>query len=338
MMTERKKTRFGLRLAAFLLAAVLFFGITWAAGWLLMPQRKEYGSLWEQYGQEAENSLDVLFLGSSIVYCDVAPGWIWEESGLRSWVMAGPEQTMSLTYYYLREAVKTQKPRVVVLEGTSLLFRKYQSYSRANVSTMPLGLNRLAAVFRATERAEWKGLLFPLYNYHARWTDMEWAEAEEHLHPDTDALAGYMLLTGSTPQTPRINTDRVLQEDTYRENLAWLGKIRDYCRDRGMRLIVYLAPAAARTPEEATERIGDDLRSMEIELLDLSDLAPELQIDDSSDWYDFLHFNVSGAEKFSRWWGKLLASELMPDPAADDADWEARLAELERRKEEAGSG
>ncbi len=98
-MKEKKKAPFGLRLTAFLLALVLFLGVTWAGGRLLMPQRKEYGSLWEQYLREPENSLDLLFLGSSIAYCDVAPAWIWEESGLRSWVMAGPEQTLSLTYY-----------------------------------------------------------------------------------------------------------------------------------------------------------------------------------------------------------------------------------------------
>ncbi len=337
-MKEKKKAPFGLRLTAFLLALVLFLGVTWAGGRLLMPQRKEYGSLWEQYLREPENSLDLLFLGSSIAYCDVAPAWIWEESGLRSWVMAGPEQTLSLTYYYLREALKTQKPKLVVLEASALFFDKYQNYSRANVSTMPLSANRLRATLRAVEKAEWKGLLFPLYNYHGRWTEVRREELEEHLHPRQDALAGYMPLSRALPQTPRVNEDRVLQEAVYRENLRWLGRLREYCRKKETRLLLYLSPSAARTPPELTERIRADAEDMGIELWNLSDLAPELGIDNDLDWYDPLHFNISGAEKFSRWWGRTLKEEIAPAPGADAEAWEARLRELLRRREELQSG
>ena len=321
-------------IAAFLAAALLFLLLSWGAGALLRPNRTAYGSMWPAYLRETRDSADVLFFGSSLVYCDIAPAWIWAESGLRSFVMAGPEQTMALTYFSLREALKTQSPRLAVLEASSLLFRRYQDYSRANVSAMPLSMNRLAAVFRATERAEWKGLLFPLYNYHARWTDIRRREAEEHLHPAGDPLAGYTPLARSIPQTPRINRDRVPEEETYRENLVWLKKIGDLCRKKSVRLLVYLAPSAARTPVEITERIGADVRALGLDFLDLSDIAPELPVDDGLDWYDPLHFNVRGAEKFSRWWGRTLAGQLTPDPAADREAWDRRLEELARRSEE----
>ena len=335
---EKRKPYLGLRLLAFFLALLLFLSLTWLAGWLLMPQRKEYGSLWEQYRQEPADSLDLLFFGSSIVYCDVAPAWIWAESGLRSWVMAGPEQTLALTYYYMKEALKTQSPRLVVLEGSSLLFRKYQDYSRANISTMPFSLSRFAAVFRAAERSEWKGLLFPLYNYHARWTEAEWPELEEHLRPETDMMAGYTPLARSIPQEPRINHDRVPEEETYLSNLSWLKKIRDLCEKKGISLLVYLSPSAARTPREVTERIGADVEEMGIQFLDLSDVAPELGINDDLDWYDPLHFNISGAEKFSRWWGRTLDGELAPDPEAEQSFWQERLDALQARKDELQSG
>jgi hypothetical protein len=325
-------------MTAFLLALAMLLSMTWLLGWLLMPQRKEYGSLWEQYRQEPKDSLDALFFGSSVVYCDVAPAWIWEESGLRSWVMAGPEQTMSLTYYYLREALKTQSPKLAAVEATGLLFKEYQNYSRANVSTMPLSLNRLAAVFRATERSEWKGLLFPMYNYHARWTDVHRKDVEEHLHPVEDPFAGYTALNRAIPQTPRINRDRVLDEDVYGKQLGWLEKIRDYCEKRGVRLVVSLSPAAARTAPEQTERIAADLETLGIELWDLSGLAEELGIDDELDWYDPLHFNIAGAEKFSRWWGRTLAKELEPDPAADRNAWEKKLKALLERRNQLQSG
>ena len=67
---------------AFLLAAVLFFTISWKLGQLLMPIRTVYGSDWEAYLQEEPDSHDILFFGSSLVYCDVIPAILWEETGL----------------------------------------------------------------------------------------------------------------------------------------------------------------------------------------------------------------------------------------------------------------
>ena len=138
-------------IAAFLAALLLFLLLSWGAGWLLRPNRTEFGSMWAAYLREPKNSVDVLFFGSSLVYCDIAPAWIWDESGLQSYVMAGPEQTIPLTYYYIREACRSQKPQTVMLEATGMFYQKYQNYTRANIGYMPLTGNRIAATFAAAE-------------------------------------------------------------------------------------------------------------------------------------------------------------------------------------------
>ncbi len=332
MRNGEKRTRIWVKLAAFALAAILFAGITWAAAWLFMPQRKSFGSLWEQYLQEPENTVDVLFFGSSLVYCDVAPALIWETSGLTSWVMAGPEQTMPITFYYVREALKTQTPRIIVLEVSSLMFKKYQNYSKANVASMPLSLNRLGAVFQGAEREEWKGLLFPLFNYHYRWTEIERKDVEEHLHPGTDRLAGYNLLTNVRPQTPALFSGRAIDPPVYEENLRFLEKLRDYCDEKGVRLLLYLTPSVARTPKELTDRVVQDVEALNMEILDLSDLAEEIGIDNERDWYDGLHFNLLGAEKFSRWWGTELQSLKVAPGGRETELWQSRVNYLEGKR------
>ena len=337
-MKERKETSLLLRTTAFLLALALLLSCCWFSGWLLMPKRRSYGSLWEQYRQEDKDSLDLLFFGSSVVYCDVAPAWIWEESGLRSWVMAGPEQTMPLTYYYIREALKTQRPRLILLEVTGLLFREYENYSKANVSTMPLSLNRLAATLTAVEREERKGLLFPMFNYHYRWTEIKGEELSRRLRRETDPLAGYTPLGRAIPQERRINEDRDPDPEVYEKNLRYLARIRNFCRKKGVELQLYLSPSAAELPPELRERISGDLAALEIPYMDLSELAPEIGIDYGLDWYDPLHFNLSGAEKFSRWWGETLSARLTPDPDADGDAWRERLEALRRSAEEVQSG
>jgi len=81
MVNDMRKTR---QILAFITALVLFIGISWTASWLLMPVRTTYGGTWDHYLHEEADSVDVLFFGSSLSYCDVIPAVIWEETGLHS--------------------------------------------------------------------------------------------------------------------------------------------------------------------------------------------------------------------------------------------------------------
>ena len=60
-------------IAAGLVSALLFVILSYTAGWLLMPPRVNYGSTWSRYLQEPENSIDVLYFGSSLTYCNIVP-------------------------------------------------------------------------------------------------------------------------------------------------------------------------------------------------------------------------------------------------------------------------
>ena len=318
-------------IAAFLAAALLFLLLSWGAGALLRPNRTAYGSVWPAYLRETRDSADVLFFGSSLVYCDIAPAWIWAESGLRSFVMAGPEQTIPLSYYYIREALRTQSPQIVMLELTGMFYAQYQNYTRANISYMPLSLNRIAATFTAAESALRFGLLYPLYDYHDRWTSVTADELRFNIAPQNDPYAGYTLLTDECDaSTPYERDDLTAGSDVYRDNLRWLEKIRDFCAEQGSELALFIAPSVSRIPAAMLQTLREDLSERGMSLTEFNEILPELDIDDGSDWYDTLHFNVRGAEKFSRWLGRYLArrTEARADDETD-ALWSERLRALE---------
>ena len=325
-------------IAAFLAALLLFLCLSWGMGVLPRPERMQYGSMWQAYRAEPRDSLDVLFFGSSLVYCDVAPAWVWAESGLRSFVMAGPEQTIPITYYYIREACRTQSPQLIMLEVTGMFYQKYQNYTRANIDYMPLTANRLGATFAAAERELVTELLFPLFAYHDRWDTIEREELQTKLsQPAADPLAGYTFLRDAcAPPDYAERAEFTADSDTYRENLQWLTRIRDFCDRRDIPLLLYFAPSAGRIPAAAMETLRADVSALGLTLTDLNEALPELGIDDTRDWYDFLHFNARGAEKFSRWLGADLAETQDLTPASgEDAAWAERLAYLEKLAGEA---
>lgn len=326
------KTR---QIIAFITALVLFVGISWTAAWLLMPVRTTYGGTWDFYLQEEEGSVDVLFFGSSLSYCDVIPAVIWEETGLHSYVLAGPEQTVPIMYHYIREACQSQKPQLIAAEVTNVFYRPYQHYTKANISYMPFGVNRFAATFAAAEQEERFGLLFPLFNYHYRWTDVEREEIQAHLSPGDDLTAGYTLLTKSCEAPTDTVLDYSSDTENYRRNVDYLGKLKSFCDKEGIELLLYITPSAGKIPEEALYALRSDLQTMGIILQDYNEELDALALDNDLDWYDPLHFNLRGAEKFSRF----LAAELdegysLNAGSGDAALWQRRAEHINAALEE----
>lgn len=298
-------------MAAAVLSLLILCGVIWPLGGrLLMPQRTTFGANWGAFLQEEKNSMDAIFFGSSLVYCDIRPDCFTEESGLSAYVLAGPEQNMALTYYYIREALKTQSPSVIFVEMTEMYFPESNGFQKTNIGYMPWSANRLEAVFRAAQKEEWPGLLFPICNYHDRWKEITSQELLQNLKGyQTDRYRGYTYLEEIAIQEGF--SEKQVDAKEYEYNLKWFQKTAKLARDRGITLVAYITPCCQRLPEHLTDRIRRDAAREGISLLDCNQSFEEFGFDLQRDFYDSLHTNYRGAEKVSRWMGKK-TRELLP--------------------------
>ena len=74
--------------------------------------------------ENEENTVDVLFLGSSHMYTNVNTGMLWSDYGIAAYDLGGADQPFWNTYYFMTEALKTQKPKVIVAEIYSATVQK----------------------------------------------------------------------------------------------------------------------------------------------------------------------------------------------------------------------
>lgn len=315
--------------AAILIAVVIFVCATYIPAWLLTPPRADYGATWDRYLQEEPDTIDVLYFGSSIVYCDVIPAVVWEETGLASYVMAGPEQTFSITYYYLREACETQSPQAVVLELNGMFFPKYQNYAKVNLSYMPWSANRVLAALYGAEPEEKLGSLFPLYNYHDRIYSVTQEEIDKRLSPEADPYAGYTLLLTAREQTEYPDRDYLTDTDDYRSNLDYLQKIAAFCAGRDIQLVLYFAPVHCYVPEASLRALEQAVESVPHALYFNCNGGDWPELDPVTDWYDFLHLNLYGAVPFSRRFGQELLKLDLQATQNDSALWQERLRTIQ---------
>ena len=236
---------------------------------------------------------------------------------------------MPIMYYYVREACKTQSPQLVACEVTNVFYKPYQSYTKANISYMPFGLNRLGATLAGAEKEELFGLLFPLYNYHYRWTTVETEEMELRLSPADDMTAGYTLLTQSCDPPSPTSLDYSSDTENYRRNVEYLAKLKEFCDSEGIELLLYITPSCGRIPEDALDTLRADLEAIGVTLRDLNEDIDELGLDYETDWYDPLHFNLRGAEKFSRFLSGELSSMYELEPGSGNEElWQARAEHI----------
>lgn len=295
--------------AAFAVLAAVVLGLL---GNILRPAHTTYGSTWNAFLAEPKDSIDVLFLGSSYAYCDWNPGAMYGESGLTGYVMAGGEQTVGITYYYLKEALKTQSPSVVVMEGSSLFFERYEGFTQINVGYMPWGANKLGAIFEFSQPELRTGLLFDLYFYHDRWKELTAADVKKALPAYRgDDLKGHTPVEGvfvSETGVPAVSGVMRSEED-YLDNLRTFERIAALCREEGIDLIVTVNPTYGQFTQEIYSRIeADVLAAGATRFVSWANAFDEIGLDAERHLYDGDHLNREGAVVLSRFTGRYLRS------------------------------
>ena len=144
------------RLGRIFLFFLIFFMLVWYGSRIVEPKDNL-----DQYGMkdvsangilsEGKDSIDVLFLGDSLVYSSISPMEMYEKEGFTSYLCSTPAQPLYYTKSLLERTLQNQSPKLVVLEADTF-FRDF-------LATDP-------AVEKIKE-------LFPLFEYHDRWKNLQ---------------------------------------------------------------------------------------------------------------------------------------------------------------------
>lgn len=313
---------------AFALFICALAGFCYAAAAVLRPKDADFGADWDAFLAEEKNSADVMFFGSSLVYCDVVPAVIWRECGARAYVLAGGEQTIPQTYYYIRQALRTQSPQVIFVELSGMFFKKYTGFQEANIGYMPYSLNRLRAALETAEPSLRPLLalcppqLLTIAKQHRRLSSLT-GDDFRLAFSRSSRTAGYTFLSRTETGVRGVQTrGTVINEENYATALDYLGRIKALCLEKGVTPVFYITPSYYRYSPELIARLRADA-----DFIDFNDDFDSLGIDIKTDFFDILHFNFRGAEKFSaKLAGLLPGLGVSPsDPERSSGVWRARL-------------
>ncbi len=318
-----------LKIAAALLVMVL---VLFTLQRILMPKyvsEAQDGRLVAEYYDSAQNH-DVVFVGDCEVYENISPVKLWQDYGISSYVRGSPQQLIWHSYYLMEDTLRFETPKAFVFNVLSMKYGEPQNeaYNRLALDGMKWSESKVNSINASmTEEEDFLSYVFPLLRFHSRWSELK-AEDFEYAFKKVPQLSinGYLMRV----DVDGIDELRKGQElgDYTIADVCWeyLDKMRTLCEEKGVELILMKAPT--NTPkvywyDQWDAQVKAYAEKHGLRYYNFLENIDEIGLDYNTDTYDRgFHLNLSGAEKLSTYFGKILVEELGLTSHHGDAEYE----------------
>ena len=247
---------------------------------------------------EEKNSVDVIFLGDSLVYSSVSPMEIWNEYGYTTFNCAESAQLTSNAYKQLEVALEKQKPKVVMMES-SVLFRD------------PKNQDIFDKIVYEIKK------YLPIISQHNNW--------KKYLSSDTeykwinyDKGYKYIKIVRPTRNNNRnYMNKKTLTKSIPEENLEAFDKIVELCKKNNIKLVLMSLPTQKTWNYDRHNTVKKYAEEKNVDFIDIN--LEDIGLDWSVDTRDKgSHVNSYGSKKVSKFIGKYLTdTNLVVDHRSD---------------------
>lgn len=261
-----------------------------------------------------EDSIDVMFFGSSHMFVNVNTAVLWDEYGIAAYNLGGSEQRLWNTYYYMKEALKTQTPKVLVVDCYGATFSgDYQEQSGIikNTFGMKLSLDKIEAI-KVSAPDDHLLYLLGYPGFHGRYTALSEADFLPY-----KGIAGYDTWKGHhfmgeinesianiKPENPGAVTGT---QPLTEKNEKYLKEIIALAKEHEIPLLLISTPYCVPEYEEQIyNRIAEIADENDVPYVNYNLKYEELGLDFATDFADGHHLNYLGTPKLTRNLGNYL--------------------------------
>ena len=284
-----------------------------------------------------KNTADVLFLGSSHGVTSFLPQELYNQYGITSYNLSCEQQGMVTSYYWLKEALRYQSPKVVVLECYFCFpymveepLNTEESYTRKAIDFMkwsPVKAEAVKTICEVDDNQDVWSYYFPNVRYHTRWENLDRNDYRYREMAGRAGLKGFAPLyfhlgeegEGFVPHEAGETEECAEMAPLMRE---YLDKINDLCREKDITLILTITPAMAA---DHTKCNAVQAYAAEKELAFISfneqDVYQQMDYQIMVDNCDNGHPNIWGAAKVTNYLGGVLQEQFAIE-SKEHPQWE----------------
>lgn len=269
------------------------------------PDYRSYQTIGGFY-EEADDSLDAVYLGSSNCYAFWNALVAWHNHGLAVYPYASPDQPFYATEYLIREVRKTQPDARFIVSVNSVDADDLDaSGAHYLLNYMPDSGEKRALTDRLSDlmgydlldRLEFR---FPWLRLRELWYD----RLINGPVPELDGFNGagtYADYLGGAEDISDEYLDSDLRTAVPETLMETIDSLLDYCDREAVEVLFVSVPRAEKTGETMgrINTVCDIIRARGYGVLDLSDQTGALGLDLTQDFYNDKHTNIHGSVKFT---------------------------------------
>jgi len=309
---------------------IIILGLIIVSAWILANQLDDdvnhIKSLWHDIYALENNSVDIVFLGSSHANSSFDTEVFYNITGNTSFNLGSSSQTPANGYHILREFLKRQNPRILVQEIYWDVMTEDIEVSAVNsqhLTYMRPGANGAAIFFNTLSPKEKETFIMKGLNPFYRLKGITIRKLSSRSEVVEDFQTIQYKGRGFRPYMITANGDRINEvierlnnfSGYSEEQIAYLQRTIDLAQSRGMKVILVMAPIMPEVFNglscyDEVEQVSREIaRDNNIDYIDFNILIKNKEINIPSDYFgDEHHVNYKGAIILSTYLAKYIKS------------------------------
>lgn len=267
------------------------------------------------------NTIDVLLLGSSHSFVNINSLYLYKLYGIASFNLTGSAQPLWNTYFYLKETLNTQRPKLIVLEAY-LTLANYDYIDDSRIIKNNYGLkwsiDKINSIMVSSPQNRWYEFLNPFYQYHNRYSSLIFEDflnykGKEKYKYNKGYGISYYTYSNIRPKVNYITNEINL----YPKVEKYYRMIIELAKNNNIPILIVKSPYSFYNEDDQkkynmVKKIADWYN---VPFINLNLNYDEYDLDFSKDFADnFGHLNYIGAEKVAKYLGKYLKENYdLPD-------------------------
>lgn len=264
----------------------------------------------EKFYEQEKNTVDVLILGTSHAFAHFNVATLWEEHGMATYVLGGSNQPLWNSYHYLVEALKTQKPELIVLDAYGVV--REGDYASDDVIIknnfgLKWSLNKIEAFKASIPKERWAEFFLEYKQYHTRYTDL----SEEDFLKDKgrrlfENYKGFYCNMDTVPVENNFLEKSTDTTELPEKSEQYYRKIMELAKEEGIPMVVVMSPFPTYYERSQSNRAAEIAAEYGVNYIDCNFYAGEMGLDYTTDAADPGHLNYRGNQKFTKYIGNYL--------------------------------
>lgn len=303
-----------------------FYNNTW-------PTTSAYLGFYEM----ERDTVDVLFFGSSHGASSFSPQVLYNRHGITSYNLSCEQQNLLISYYWLREALRYQSPKAVILDCYMLFpynaeepLNTAESCTRKAMDYMrwsSVKREAVHAICKADGKQTKTSYYLPNIRFHTRWMGLneeDFTVSEMAEHYELKGFTAIPTYSGIKDYRPFSREEGKGEEGEPMVSLMeeYLEKITELCKEKGISLILVKTPSTAQNIKRH-QTIQNYAKEHGLSFFDFNEkeLYKTIGYEFAKDNCDSGHGSVWGAAKITCYLGQVLQNQCGIEERAE-RQWE----------------